>query len=120
MSPDYAEQDLPPDTVTENGRTWEREKFDRDSYQWVRPMDEDEYDWDPEDDGVSLVGTDIPIRVVSVQYLSGEWQVQGSETAGPDYHRPGFTEVISSEYSESYDTAEEAFERVREFIKKLS
>lgn len=120
MSTDYSEQDLPPDPVMENGRTWEREKFDRDSYQWARPMDEDEYDWDPEEDDVSLMGTDVPIRIVSVQHRHGEWQVQGAETAGPNYHRPGFTEVISSEYSESYDNAEEAFEAVREFIKNLS
>lgn len=117
---DYAEQDLPPAKVTENGRTWEREKFDRDSYQWVRPMGDDEYEWDPEKDNVSLVGTDVPIRLVSVQYISGEWQVQGAETAGPDYHRPGFTEVINSEFSDSFDEAEEAFGTVREFIKKLS
>lgn len=120
MSPNYAEQDLPPDEVTVNGKTWEREKFDRDSYQWMRPLKEDEYNWDPNEDDVSLVGTDVPIRLVSVQFVSGEWQVQGAETAGPNYHRPGFTELISSEYSESYENAEEAFDAVREFIEKLS
>lgn len=119
MTTDY-EEDLPPKQITENGKIWEREKFDRNSYQWVRPMEEDEYDWDPEKDDISLVGTDVPLRAVLAQYSSGEWQVQGAETAGPSYHRPGFTEVISSEYSESYDTADEAFRAVQEFIKKLS
>lgn len=55
-------------------------------------------------DDVSLVGTDVPIRVVQLQYLDGEWQVTASETAGPGYHRPGFTELISGEFS--YTTSE--------------
>lgn len=117
---DYAEKDLPPANVTENGKTWEREEFDHDSYQWVRPMEEDEYDWDSDQDDVSLVGIDVPIRLVSVQYIFGGWQVQGAETAGPDYYRPGFTEVINGDFSDSFDEAQAAFDMVREYIKKLS
>lgn len=120
MNVEYEVEDLPPETVTEKGKTWEREEFDRDSYQWVRPMKDEEYDWDPEEDDVSLVGTEVPIRVVSVQFRNGEWHVEASETAGPNYHRPGFTELISSEYSKSTEDAEEAFETVSEFIRRLS
>lgn len=120
MSADYGEAELPPERITENGRTWEREKFDQDSYQWMRPLEDDEYDWDSVEDDVSLLGTDVPIRVVTVQYTDGEWTVQGAETAGPNYHRPGFTEVISSDYVVTFDAAEKAFEAIRSFIKELS
>lgn len=120
MAPDYVVEDLPGETITVNGKTWEREKFDTDSYQWTRPMEDDEYDWDPEEDDISLVGTDVPIRAVSVQFINGEWTVEAAETAGPNYHRPGFTELISSEYSETYEEAEPAFEAVEKFIKRLS
>ncbi len=120
MSSQYSIEDLPPEEVTVNGKTWQRENFDTDSYQWTRPMDDDEYDWDPDEDDVSLQGTDVPIRAVTVQFLNGEWQVQGAETAGPSYHRPGFTELISSEYSASFDDPGEAFDAVEEFIERLS
>lgn len=120
MSSQYSLEDLPPEELTVNGKTWQREKFDTDSFQWTRPLDDEEYDWDPEEDDVSLQGTDVPIRAVTVQYLNGEWQVQGAETAGPSYHRPGFTELISSDYSASFDDAEEAFDTVRDFIEQLS
>jgi hypothetical protein len=66
------------------------------------------------------VGTDVPIRVVSLQFISGEWTIEGAETAGPSYHRPGFTEVISSEFSKTYNSAEDAFEGVNRFIQRLS
>lgn len=120
MCSQYSVDDLPPKEITVNGKEWQREKFDTDSYQWVRPMDDDEYGWDPEEDDVSLQGTDAPIRAVTIQHLNGEWQVQGAETAGPSYHRPGFTELISSEYSASFDDVDEAFDAVQEFIMRLS
>lgn len=120
MPADYEVADLPAESVTVNGRTWEREKFDTDSYQWVRPMRDDEYDWDPEEDDVSLVGTDVPIRVVELQYRNGEWHVSASETAGPNYHRPGYTELIRSEFSESTTDFDEATETIRDFINRLS
>lgn len=78
-----------------------------------------EYNWDVEEDDISLVGTDVPIRVVSIQY-NNNWVVEGAETAGPKYHRPGFTELISSEYVDTFDNSEEAFEAIRIFIKELS
>lgn len=109
---------LPPQSIEENDHRWERTKFDKDSYQWVRAMSDDEYSWDLED--VSLVGTDVPIRVVSLQFLDGKWYVEASETAGPDYHRPGFTELISSEFSHSTVNLAEAREVVHQFVKRLS
>lgn len=118
MRADYDVEDLPPETVVENGREWEREKFDDDAYQWVRPMDEDEYDWDADD--VSIVGRDVPVRVVSVQFTGGKWFVEGAQTMGPDHSRPGFTEAISDEFFGSFDDAEAAFDAARECIESLS
>jgi hypothetical protein len=120
MSARYSIENLPPEELMVNGRTWHREKFDTDSYQWIRPMNADEYDWNPEEDDVKLQGTDVPIRAVTIQFRNGEWQVQGAETAGPSYHRPGFTELISSEFSASFDEPGEAFDAVEEFIERLS
>jgi hypothetical protein len=34
----YEKGNLPAESVAVNGRTWEREEFDTDSYQWIRPM----------------------------------------------------------------------------------
>lgn len=118
MTEDYDKENLPAETVTVDGKTWKREKFETDGYQWVREMDEDEYGWDTDD--VSLVDTDVPIRVVAVQHYGQEWTVDASETAGPNYHRPGFTELISSEYSETFENASDAFETVERFIEELS
>ena len=69
-----------------------------------------------------MVGTDVPIRAVALRFDDGEWHVEGAETAGPTYHRPGFTEVISSEYSTSFPEGEEedAFTAVKEFTRHLS
>jgi hypothetical protein len=112
------EADLPPELIEQNGHCWERTQFDKNGFQWVREMSEDEYSWDLEE--VSLVGTDVPIRVVSLQHLDGEWHVEASETAGPDYHRPGFTELISSEFSRSTSDIERAREVIHQFIERLS
>jgi hypothetical protein len=120
MTSQYSMSDLPAETITINGKEWQRDKFDTDSYQWIRSMNSDEYDWDPEEDNIDLQGTDVPIRSVTLQYLNGKWELQGAETAGPSYHRPGFTELISSDYSASFDNADEAFDAVREFIERLS
>ncbi|KTG16557.1 hypothetical protein [Haloferax profundi] len=112
------DSDLPPETVEENSRTWKRTKLDAHSFQWVRPMDPDEYEWDA--DEISLVGVDEPSRVVSLQFIDGQWYIEGAETAGPDYHRPGFTEVIGGEYSVSTDDLQKATDKVRKFIRQLS
>jgi hypothetical protein len=119
---EYPKSELPPETISIDGRTWQREKFDRDAYQWVLEMDEDEYDWDPEEDDISLVGTDVPIRVVILRLDNGEWQIEGAETAGPDYHRPGFTELISGDYSESFPEEQDkkAFKTAKDFMQRLS
>lgn len=118
MTADYSEEDLPPEEITVNGKQWRREKFETDGFQWVRELHSDEYDWSS--DEVSLIGTDVPIRVVSLQRHGGEWSVEGAETAGPDYHRPGFTELISEEYSERFENAEAAFQSVERFVHDLS
>lgn len=113
------ESAIPPEQVERHGHVWTREHFDTDSYQWTREMGESEYDWNIED--VSLVGTETPIRVVTLQPSHDEgWEVTAAETAGPDYHRPGFTEVISSEYSASAKNLQSAEELVESFISDLS
>jgi hypothetical protein len=45
-----------------------------------------------------LSGVDEPERIISLQQLDGTWTVEGAETAAPDYVRPGFTELISSDF----------------------
>lgn len=118
MSPKYAEDDLPDHTLVVNSHTWRREHFDTDGYQWIRELDEGEYEWDRSE--VDLVSTDVPIQVVSLQHRGGQWHVEAAETAGPDYHRPGFTELIGSDYHKTVDDAETAFDEVRSFIEQLS
>lgn len=118
MSTTYDESELPPESITIDGKTWTREKFDTASYQWVRPMRESEFDWDPEN--VSLVGTEEPIRVVELQYRDEVWNVSAAETAGPEYHRPGFTELISGDYTFQTRELQGAADKVREFVKQLS
>ena len=114
------EEDLPPAAVEIGELRWEREEPDKNTYQWVRPLEDAELDWNPDADGVDLVGTEVPIRVVTLQKMGEEWSVEAAETAGPNYHRPGFTEVISSEYSFSTEDFGEAVTRTREFIQRLS
>jgi len=118
MPAEYDESELPPEEATVSGKTWTRKKFDSAGYQWARPMKKEEYSWDLNE--VSLVGTDTPIRVVELQYLDGEWHVNASETAGPEYHRPGFTEQISGEYSHTTPEFTDAVAKVRQFIHDLS
>ena len=108
---------IPSEDLEANGREWAYEKVDANIYHWSRRLDEDEYDWDVSD--VELVGTDVPIRVVSLQ-LQDQWSVTGLETAGPAYHRPGFTEAISSEYIYSTNSLEDAVDILREYIQDLS
>lgn len=118
MSVSYDPADLPAKTVEVNGCVWEREQFDTDAFQWMREMDEDEYDWDR--DEVDVVGGGEPIRMVTLQLLDDTWEIQGCETGGPNYHRPGFCEVISSEFSASVETVEEAHDEVMNIIERLS
>jgi hypothetical protein len=120
MDPSYDKTDIPPDEISIDGHVWTREEFDADSFQWTRKLDDEEYDWDPDEDDIVLVGTDDPIRTVILEYWDGEWDISGSETAGPDYHRPGYTEVISSEYSASKEEFDEAVNVVEEYIRQLS
>lgn len=83
-------------------------------------MDEDEFDWNRE--GVPLVEIDNPVRVASSQSNGGCWYIEGLETAGPNYHRPGFTEVIAERYVERVPESEEeaALQAVMDFIRSLS
>ena len=111
---------LPSDTISIGGKTWVREEVDQNTFQWVRELEDDEYGWDPETDEVTLVGTEVPIRAVSLQKLDDQWHVEAAETAGPEYHRPGFTELISSDYAYSSTDLEKAADRVRVFIERLS
>lgn len=118
MSAEYAEEDLPEETIVVNGRSWQREHFDTDGYQWIRELDDSEYDWDRSE--VDLIGTNVPIQVVSLQHRGSQWHIEAAETAGPEYHRPGFTELIGSEYHTTVDDAEAAFDEVRSLVKRLS
>lgn len=118
MPVSYEESELPPEEVTVSKKTWRRDKFDTDGYQWTRPMDDDEYGWNPDD--VSLVGTDVPVQVIQLQFIAGEWQVTASETAGPEYHRPGFTELIGGDFSYITSDFDDAIQKVRDFIRELS
>jgi hypothetical protein len=120
MSTVYDKEKLPPRTVSINGREWAREEFDKYSFQWRREMSGDEYNWDLAEEDFSLVGAEVPIRVVELQHSSGEWRVSGLETAGPSYHRPGFTELISAEFASSTDDFEEAVGTVVDFLHRLS
>lgn len=120
MTTDSVLDEIPSEEVDINGTTWTRDEYDTDSYQWTRPMGDDEYGWDPEADDISLVGTDVPIRAVELQPANDQWQVTASETAGPDYHRPGFTELISSEFSFETPSLEEAADKVKEYMTQLS
>jgi hypothetical protein len=71
MSAEYAEEDLPEETIVVNGRSWQREHFDTDGYQWIRELDDSEYDWDRSE--VDLVGTDYLFKsfLSSIEVLSG-------------------------------------------------
>lgn len=120
MATEHDAADLPPDSIEVHGHTWKRDTYDAGSFQWTRPMDEDEYGWDPEEDDVWVVGADVPIRAVDVQYREREWHITGAETAGPEYHRPGYTEQISGEFSVSTLDADEASETIHEFIQQLT
>ena len=110
--------DLPPETVEQAEYCWERNQIDDHGFQWVRPLKNGEYDWNI--DEVSHVGVDQPIRAVSLQLLDGTWSVEGAETAGPEYYRPGFTELISSDFSYSTDNLDDATDKISAFIRQLS
>ncbi|RDZ65344.1 hypothetical protein C5B90_02975 [Haloferax sp. Atlit-12N] len=114
---EYNEGLIPSDTLESMTREWSYEKVDSRTHQWSRPLDRDEIDWDISN--VDLVGTDVPVRIVSLEYHE-QWSIHGLETAGPDNHRPGFIETISSEYVTSADSLEEAVKIVREFVEQLS
>ena len=118
MPTTYDLDDLPPDTIEVNEHVWTREKFDTDSFQWMRELDEHEYDWDA--DEVDIVGADVPMRIVSLQLLNDEWHVEGAETGGPAYHRPGFTELISGEFADTFTGAGSAIDAVHADIERLS
>lgn len=112
--------DVPDSRVTFSGQTWERENYDTDAYQWVRPMDDSEYDWDADD--VSFVGRSEPSRIVSLSYhdYDEEWDVSAAETMGPTGGRPGYTDVISSQYQRRFDNIDDAVDKVVDFLRELS
>lgn len=121
MARDYNEGDLPSKTISESGRTWQRENYDTDSFQWIGTMEDDEYNWDPEEDNVNIVGGDTPMRIIELSpYSDGGWHVSASETGGPNYHRPGYTELISSDFSFKTDNFDTVIKKVHEFIRELS
>ena len=70
-------------------------------------MDDGEYDWAPD-------------ACRHPQLHDDTWQVEAAETAGPNYHRPGYTGLISSDYLITTDDETEAFNAVRMFIDQLS
>lgn len=114
----YNPADLPAETIERNDQVWTRNKYDKDAYQWVRELDEDEYNWDGSE--VNIVGADVPMRIVSLQLQNDEWHVKGAETGGPKYHRPGFTELISGEFADTFSDADNAFDAVHDYIERLS
>ena len=84
----------------------------------MRELDEHEFNWDASE--VNIVGADAPMRIVSLQLHNDEWHVEGAETGGPNYHRPGFTELISSEFADTFSDADNAFNAVHDYIERLS
>lgn len=117
--PEYDETDLP-DTISVDGRTFQREKFDRDSFNWTYTMDDapDDYDWDDED--LDLAGGDAPVLGVELRYWDDEWKVRGFETAGPDAPvRPGFAEPIGSDYDSSFEELDDALDEVEALATRL-
>jgi|LFFM01.1.fsa_nt_gi hypothetical protein len=118
MTVSYDLADLPAETIKTKGHVWTRNKYDTDAYQWMRELDEDEFNWDASE--VNIVGADAPMRIVSLQLHNDEWHVEGAETGGPNYHRPGFTELISSEFADTFSDADNAFNAVHDYIERLS
>lgn len=108
---------IPSEDIEENGRQWAYKEVDSRIHHWTRPLNEDEIDWDTNE--VELAGTNVPVRVVSLE-LHDQWSVTGMETAGPDYPRPGFTETISDEFVYTTDELDDAVETVRQYISDLS
>jgi len=107
-------------TIERNEKTWSLTQYDTGCYQWIRELDDNEYDWDPEEDDISIIGFDTPCRTVNIRFENGTFTITGNETAGPNYHRPGYTELISSEFSETADNTNEAMKRVLNMIERLS
>lgn len=117
--PEYDETDLP-DTITAGGRTFHREEFDTDSYNWTYTMEDapEDYDWDS--DELDPAGSDSPMLGVELRYWDGEWQVRGFETVGPEGPvRPGFSEPIGSEYDSSFDELDDALDEVEALATRL-
>lgn len=116
---EYDESDLP-ETITVKGRTFEREKFDTDSFNWVYIMDNrpDDYEWDAEN--LDLKGPDAPIIGVKLQSWEGQWNVRGFETVGPEGPtRPGFAEPIGSDYETNFDELDAALTKVEALVERL-
>lgn len=111
---------IPAEHVEIEGAVWERERLHSQRFRWVQPLDGGQIDWDPDEDDVSLVGTDTPIRVVTLTKRDRGWHVEALETAGPKYHRPGYTELISGDHAASATDPEEAVEAVERFLEELS
>jgi len=114
------QQGLPAQTVQIGNTVWEREQVDEHRVQWWQELDDDQYDWDPEADDVSLVGVDVPVRIISLEMQGSEWFVEALETAGPRYHRPGYTEPIGSEFSKELNSAEAALRTIEQYLQDLS
>jgi hypothetical protein len=111
---------LPGERVEIDGTVWEREQVSDYRYQWVQELDADQYDWDPDADDVSLVGVDTPVRVLSLEIREFGWFIQALETAGPNYHRPGYTEPIGSEFAQETTSAASALETIEQYLGTLS
>lgn len=111
---------LPGECVEIGGTVWEREQPSAHRYRWVQELDPDQYDWDSDEDDVSLVGVETPIRAVSLDTSNAEWMVQAMETAGPNYYRPGYTEPIGSKFTEETDRAEVALATIEQYLETLS
>jgi hypothetical protein len=117
---DRLRQGLPGERVVIGGTVWERKQVEDHRYQWMQELDSDQYDWDPDADDISLVGVDTPVRIVSLEIREFGWLVQALETAGPLYHRPGYTEPIGDEFTEEATSAEPALETIEQYLEALS
>jgi hypothetical protein len=63
-------------------------------------MEDDECNWAPEEDNVNIVGGDTPMRTIELSPNSDRgWHVSASGAGGPNYHHPGYTELVSSDFS---------------------
>lgn len=58
--------------------------------------------------------------MVTLWLVDKRWEIQDCETAGPQCHRSGFCEVVSSEYTTTSESVDEEHNKVMDIIQRLS